>query len=232
MTKRDNHIDCLPNKRTHEIVPFDKLNKKELDILHETSVEVAFRKGETIYKEGSPLTHLVLILGGFAKIYVEGNNGKNLILTYAKANDLIGGVGVFIDQRHHSSLVAITDCEICFIDITAFTDVMKNKGAFMEAYLKEKSSRELEIYNQFVMLTQKNMEGRMAEALVYFSEKIFDTNTIVDIPRQDFADYTAMSKESAIRVLKEFKDDGLIQLDNGTIQILDKPGLKNVALHA
>jgi CRP/FNR family transcriptional regulator len=210
---------------------FSLLNEDELDILNSTRLEVNFKKGEIIYKQGTPLTHIVIINSGFGKIYREGSDGRNLILTYTKNYDLNGGVGVFIDLRHYSSLMAVTDCDACFIEINAFKQVLKSNHSFMDAYLKEYSQRVLYTYDQFAVLTQKNMEGRMAESLLFLKNQIFMNGAIKNVSKQDLAEFTAMTRESAIRVLKDFKDSGLIEIEDHSIVILDQKALEQIALH-
>lgn len=210
---------------------FGLLRENELDSLNEARLEVSFKKGEIIYKQGTPLTHIVIINDGLGKIYLEGIKGRNLILNYTKRYDLNGGVGVFIDQRHHSSLMAVTDCEACFIDINAFKAVLRSNSTFMEAYMREFSQRVRHTYQQFAVLTQKNMEGRMAESILFLNDQVFQNGVIKNVSKQDLAELTAMTKESAIRVLKEFKDDGLIEIVDHTISILDQKALQQVAAH-
>ncbi|MDH5366477.1 MAG: Crp/Fnr family transcriptional regulator [Cyclobacteriaceae bacterium] len=211
--------------------PLSLLINSELKSLNEARTEVAFKKGEIIYKQGTPLTHIVIVRNGLGKIYVEGSKGRNLILTYAKPYSLNGGVGIFIDERHHSSLMAISDCECCFIEISGFKSVLRSNNVFMEAYLKEYSERVLHTHHQFVILTQKNMEGRMAESILYLKDHIFNNGTIKNVSNQDFAELTAMTRESAIRVLKEFKDDQLIEIVDQTIHVIDKKALEKITLH-
>ena len=100
----------------------------------------------------------------------------------------------------------------------------------MESYLKEHSLRGLHIYNQFILLTQKNMEGRMAESILYLADHVFENERIEGISNQDLSELTAMTKESAIRVVKEFKQDHIIEVENHMINILDKNALKQIAL--
>jgi len=178
-----------------------------------------------------PLTHLVIIQKGFGKIYIESTNGKILILSYAKALEINGGIGVFVDQIHHSSLMAANDCHTCFIEINSFNKVMASNSAFREGFLKGHSERVLQTYHQFAVLTQKNMEGRMAESILYLKDKVFQNGALKNISKQDLAEFTAMSKESAIRVLKEFKDEGYVDLDGKNIKILQEEALRNIALH-
>jgi CRP/FNR family transcriptional regulator len=227
-----NGFKCLDCKHCFKKSPlFSLLTKSELDSLNEARLEVSFKKGEIIYKQGTPLTHIVILNDGLAKIYLEGIKGRNLILSYTRPYDLNGGVGVFIDQRHHSSLMAVTDCGACFIEIGAFKVVLRSNSVFMEAYLKSYSERVLHSYQQFAVLTQKNMEGRMAESILYLNNQVFRNGEIKNVSKQDLAELTAMTKESAIRVLKEFKEDGMIEIIDHRISILDQKALEQVALH-
>lgn len=225
-----NDYKCLDCKHCFKRSPlFSLLNENELDILNEARMEVTFKKGEIVYKQGTPLTHIVIIHSGFGKIYLEGSKGQNLILNYTKKYDLNGGVGVFIDLRHHSSLMAVTDCGACFIDINVFKSVLRSNTVFMDAYIKEFSERVLHTYQQISILTQKNMEGRMAESILYLNDHAISNGSIKNVSKQDLAELTAMTKESAIRVLKAFKVDGLIEIIDQNINILNKKGLEQVA---
>ena len=232
MVDFENGLKCLDCKhcfKRSEI--FQLLSEEELEQLNSSRMEASFKAGEIIYKQGTPLTHLVIISIGFAKVYIEGDKGRDLILSYTKSLEINGGIGVFIDKRHHSSMMAVTDCEACFIEVESFKDVLRKNPDFMEAYMKDHAEKMLHTYNQFTVLTQKNMEGRMAEIIIYLQDKVFNNGSISNIPKQDLAELTAMTKESAIRVIKEFKDDGLIEVNGKSIKIKDQKGLELIARH-
>ena len=110
-------------------------------------------------------------------------------------------------------------------------EVLQNNQEFHDLYLEEYSRRVQHTYHQFEVLTQKNMVGRMAEAIIYLKDGVFNNGSIRHIPKQDLAELTAMTKESAIRVLKEFKDEGLIDIAGKTITIRDKQSLQRIAEH-
>ncbi|MCG8306019.1 MAG: Crp/Fnr family transcriptional regulator [Cytophagales bacterium] len=232
MTQFVNGYRCLDcNHCFKKSQLFALLNESELDFLNDARLEVRFKKGEIIYKQGTPLTHIVILNEGLGKIYLEGDKGRNLILNYTKKYELNGGVGVFLDQRHYSSLMAVTDCGACFIEIGAFKNVLRSNATFMEAYIKAYSQRVLHTYQQFAVLTQKNMEGRIAESILFLNDRIFQNGIIKNVSNQDLAELTAMTKESAIRVLKEFKEDGIIEIVDHSINILDQKALQQVAAH-
>ena len=208
---------------------FSFLTPEELEIINAKRVEVSFKKDEIIYKQGMPLTHLVILRSGIGKIYIEGSKGKDLILSYTKPFDMNGGIGVFLDQIHHSSLIAASDCETCYIDINSFNEVSRGNQKFMEAYLRYHSEKIRQTYYQLTVRTQKNMEARMAESILYLSDQLFCGGTIEYISKQDLADFTAMSRESAIRVMKDFKDDGYVEIDKDGITILNHDALQKTA---
>ena len=76
------------------------------------------------------------------------------------------------------------------------------------------------------------MHGRIADALIYLTDEIYESVRIgPDISRQDIADYTSMSKDSAIRILKEFERDNIIRLEGKTIEVVDGDRLHSISVN-
>jgi CRP/FNR family transcriptional regulator len=75
------------------------------------------------------------------------------------------------------------------------------------------------------------MHGRMADGLLYLSKVFFESDTFkLYLSRQEIADLTAMSKDSAIRILKDFERDRLITLKGNELSILNTDQLLNISL--
>jgi CRP/FNR family transcriptional regulator len=208
---------------------FKILSDDEFGLICRNRLEVSFNAGEIIFKQGSSLTHLVCITSGLAKVYFKGVEKKNLILRLARASELIGGPGMFVDARHYYSLGAVEDTTVCLIDIASYREaVFRNKSLAFEV-MKRESQHRIELYEKLVNLTQKQMPGRIAEVLLYLSKEIYKgTKFSCTISRQELADLAAMSKESSIRILKDFKDEGFLRLDGNEFEILDVPALEHI----
>ena len=216
-------LDCRKCFRRNEL--FKLLGDKELEIVNENRIEVNFKQGEVIFKQGSPMTHIVILNSGMAKSYIEGLRNKNLILNIVKPYEINCGPGMYVDNRHHCSLMAITDSDACFIDATAFKKVVRMNSTFAEEFIKHLSSKTIDSFQRFVTITQKNMEGRIAEALIYLQKFVYENGSIKYLTKQDLADFTGMTRESAIRVLKEFKDEGVIDEQDKEILLLNETTL-------
>ena len=196
--------NCVDCKCKNAI--FNPLSEKELSLINNSRYEVKFKAGEIMFKQGTSSTHFLCLTHGLAKIYIEGY-GKNLILSLVKPVEYIFGPGVYVDNRHHYSASAVEDSTACLVEVKVFKQLVRENPDFADEFIRRISTMTIFNFDQFLSLTQKQMNGRIADALFYLSEKIYASNPFeMTISRQDLADLSAMSKESAIRILKELKD--------------------------
>ncbi len=218
--------DCL-NRAPY----FQILSPEELEIINKDRYSVRYKAGETILKQGTSATHVLSLIDGIVKIYIEGMDDRNLLLSLQKPWALLGGPGMHTDQKVHYSVTALTDVSICFIDLDNFNKVMTRNCRFANQLIGHISIHSVILFDKMVSLTQKQMHGRMADGLIYLSEAFFETDAFkFYLSRQDIADLTAMSKDSAIRILKDFERDGIISLDGNKLSVLDTPQLHEISL--
>jgi CRP/FNR family transcriptional regulator, polysaccharide utilization system transcription regulator len=207
---------------------FPKLTDGELELIHHDRFQVAYKAGEIIFKQGSPAAYLLCLTGGLAKIYIEGT-GKNLILSIIKPVEYIIAPGLYSDHRHHFSVAALVDSTACLIDVNVFKKLIRENHDLAEEFMQRMSSQMIDNFDHTVGLTQKQMPGRIADVLLYFSEKIYESNAFeMILSRQELADFSGMSTESAIRILKEFKDEEIIELKKNSLVILKPERLKKI----
>jgi len=209
---------------------FESLTADELKIIDTDRYSVRFREGEVILKQGTRADYLISIVEGLAKTCIEGHNERNLILDYVKPWRLVGGPAAHLGDKHHYSVVAVQETLVCFIDKNNFSKVLVSNGLFSQQVLIHCSGNYLSALQRMVGLSQKQMHGRIADALIYLSKEVYKSNVVgSEISRQDMADYTSMSKDSAIRILKEFERDGIVHLEGKCIEILSDERLQEIS---
>jgi len=209
---------------------FASLTIEELKLLNEGRHSVKFNEGEVILKQGTRADYLVSVIEGFAKMYIEGPHNRNLVLDFIKPWKLMGGPGAQVEGKHKYSVVAVQETLICFIDQGKFKKVLAANSDFSEQYLLHCSGKYLATLDRMVNISQKQMHGRVADALIYLSSEIYECPTIgKEISRMDIAEYACMSKDSAIRVLKEFERDQIINLEGRQIELLDTSRLHEIS---
>ena len=208
---------------------FRQLSDPELELMNTNRYEVTFKAGEIMFKQGTPSPHFLCLTTGLAKIYIEGY-GKNLILGLVKPVEYIFGPGIYVDSRHHFSASAVEDSTACLVDVNAYKQIVRGNPDFAEEFIKRVSLQAIFNFDQFISLTQKQMHGRIADALFYLSENIYCKNPFkMTISRQDLADISGMSKESAIRILKEFKEEGILNVEGSSFHIVNSKQLRQIS---
>ncbi len=223
--KKGNCLSCALNLNL-----LCHMSGEQLDRVNKGRKEVVYRAGETIFKSGGILTHIVCIKQGMVKVYLESDSGKNIMLAIAKTNEMIGGPGFLVDGRHYHTATALEDTTVCLIDVDILKEVMLENPEFSMAMVKYLNERIIKLYEKMLILATKQAHGRVADILLYLSNKIYNSDQFeTPLTRQDFADMSAIAKESLIRVLKEFDDDLLIKCGMHRIEILDKKALKKIS---
>lgn len=220
-----NCLDCIKKSPI-----FSYLSDEQLIKFNENRYETKYNPGEIIFKQGTAMTHLMSFTSGLAKVYLEGSNQRNIILKIIKAGEFIGGPGMFTDFKHHFTVRAIEECSACFIDVNVFMEIMNVNTDFSIQTYKSANIQTLNNFQKFVSLTQKQMPGRIADALIYLYEEIYQSNPFkLTLSRQELGDMTALSKESAIRILKQFKDEKIIKIEQNMLHILDIDSLYEIS---
>ncbi|MCX6255417.1 MAG: Crp/Fnr family transcriptional regulator [Bacteroidia bacterium] len=209
---------------------FKHLTKDQLQLVNENRYEATFKPGEIMIKQGSPTSNALFIANGMAKTYIEGNSGKNFIMSIALPGRLIMGPGAYVNSRHTYSVAAITIVQACFISFDIFKQLVRINGAFAESLLEDISAKSLRSHIRMVNLAQKRMSGRLADALLYFSDEVFkDDEYEMILSRQELGEMTNMAKECVVRILKELEDSGVIYSDSSKIKILDREKLVQIS---
>ncbi len=203
------------------ILPYGRfLDETEIQEVVDNSNVVTFNKKEMIFRQSTRTSHIMFVKSGLVKIFKEGRNGKYIILKVAVKNDFLGLLSIYGGDTHHYSASAIQPSEICFVDINVFNKLLKTNGEFSGQIIKRISSDGLFIFDRLMSQSHKQLPGRIADVILYFSEVIFKSEEF-DFPftRRELAELAGTTKESFIRTLAEFKHDKIINLDGSSVKI-------------
>jgi len=209
---------------------FKNLSKDDLVTVNKNRYEANFKPGEIIIKQGSPASNAIFLIAGLAKVYVEGYSGKNLILNLAEQSSILAGPGVHVNSRYPYSVAAITQVQACFISFDIIRKVITGNPDFAVGFIEELSDKAYKMHQKVVNLTQKKMHGRLAEALLYFSETLFHSDDFeMVLSRQELGEMTNMAKESVVRILGELEDEKIIHATPRAVRILDHDKLRVIS---
>ena len=215
-----------------EFSAFKHLSREEAENLFLDKVCNIYKKGDIIYYENHRLRGVYCIYKGKLKLYKTGPEGKQQIIRFAKPGDLIAFRSILSGEAACTSAQALENVILCHIPAQVFINIAKNNPSFSMALIKL-SCKELDESNKFILnLAQKPVRERLAQALLLMLD-YFDIDEEgyinVILTREEIASIVGTATESIIRLLSEFKKDGLIELKGKKIKILEQKKLEKLA---
>jgi CRP-like cAMP-binding protein len=219
------------------IFPIDRWNFTTQSILNTLSEEEyaelvvnqsdqKYLKGDVIFREGSVPAGIFLIRNGKVKKYKVDNLAKEQIIYVANHGELIGYHAVLSEERYPDSAAAIEDSLISFIPKEDFISILHRSPAFTQRLLKALSHEFTVLANTISVIAQRTAPERLAIALIVLREKYKDEESgekdiVLNVSRMDLASMAGIAQENVIRLLKEFKADGILESDGRKIRIMD-----------
>lgn len=216
--------------RTHPL--FRHLTEEELQHISFNKITENHKRGSIIYQEGNRMNGFYCVQKGIIKIYKTGFDGKEQIIRFAQPGDLIGYRSVISSEPACTTTEVLEGCVLCHIPTGILIHLVKTNGNFAVELLKL-TCKELGEANAYITdIAQKTVKERLAEIILHLDDEFGeDADGILKISlrREELSNIVGTATESIIRLLSEFKNNQLIELNGRKIKILDKPGLKYIA---
>ena len=214
---------------TNKSACFKKLSLNELEVIDNNRLEISYKKGEMVCKQGSFASHILFLKKGLIKLYIEGHD-KNLIIAIVPEGNLIGLPSLFGDPIFHYSAVTYEDSTVCLLNIDVFRNFTQENAAFSSEVIKVINHSTIQSYDRFSSISQKNMPGRFADVILCLSKTIYKTSKFsIPFSRKDLAELASMSIESLSRVIKDFDQDRIVSIKGKEFEILDPQRLFSIS---
>ena len=205
---------------------FEHLPVLDIETLMLNKTEQFYKKGEVIFREGSYPTGIFYITEGKAKKYKLDRDHKEHIIYVANVGELLGYHAVLSEEHFPDSAAALEDSKIAFIPKEDFLKTVNQSQVLSRRLLKTLSHEFDVLANSLSVFAQKSVRERLALQLIILREKYkvnFKPGMHVEINmgRDDLASLVGTARENVVRVLSEFKQDGIIQTKGRKIIVLE-----------
>lgn len=185
---------------------------------------LSFQKHDTIFGEDEIPKGVYFLDKGAAKLSKSGAFGKDQILRLIKEKDIIGYRSMLCGENFQAKAEAMTDVECTFLPADVFMHLLEVDSALSFVMLQKIAYELGESSNTITFLAQKTVRERLAEILILLEQKLgIDPEGFIKISltREEIANIIGTATESAIRLISEFKQDQLIEVDGRNIRILN-----------
>ena len=207
------------------------LTKDELMRVSACKTTQVIKKGDTIFEEGDTLNGIYCIRDGVCKMTKLSENGKDQVVKLALKGGMIGQRSLVSGEPSNLTATAVNDMQVCFVPRSEIIQDLQKNPDFSMDVLKNMAKDLKNSDDQLVDMAQKTVKQRLANTLVYINQKFgSDENgfLVLTLSREDYASIVGTATESAIRILSQFKKQGLISTKGKQIKIEDETGLLRV----
>jgi CRP-like cAMP-binding protein len=206
---------------------------EELDFISGSKVSQSYQKGQRIFYEGAPALGMHCVNQGKIKVTKASGDGKEQIVQLAKDGDVLGFQSVLTESRYSTSAVALDDCVVCFIPRSDFFRVWQSNVQFSTSLMQMMARALGAAEVQMLHLAYKPVRERLAGALLLLARTFRKGDEAaqfsMSISREDLASLVGTAKETAIRLLSEFKEAGIIASRGSEVTILKIGELSQIA---
>ena len=197
---------------------FRNLSPDEMEIIREGKTQILFRRGDNLTKQGAFTSYVLFLIKGLAKQYLEGDGTRTFNMRIIRPGDFLGLSAVFQENIFGYSANALTDCQAYLIEKETLAKVIRQNGQFGFGLIRRYCEQNNNLLSIIGSLNYKQMNGRLAEILLYMDGLKTENHEIFQLlSRKDLADFAGISVESAVKLLKSFEKDGLIELHDKDI---------------
>lgn len=226
MQKSHRQVNCEFCSVKNEGI-FKNLSSDEVVNLSEHKTCSFYKKNQTLFVEGSLPRGVFCVNHGKVKVYALGNEGKEQIVHIAKEGEIVGFRSMLSGDSYKLSATVLEDSNICFITSQDFLNMLDHNTGLRNAVIRE-LSKELSERAVFITnLAQKTVRERLAYILLIL-EDVYGSEPI-NLLREDLANFVGTATETLIRLIKDFKEEGLIDTDIRKIHVLKHDELLKVA---
>jgi len=209
---------------------FCHLNFAEIEDISQHKITNKYKKGQTLFVQGTHPFGLYCISSGNIKLTQTGVDGKESILRIVHAGDILGHRSLFTDEDYGKTATAMEDTEVCFIDKKYILSLIEKNPSVALNIINKLSKDMGKAENKLSSLHQKNVRERLAELLLSLKA----THGIKEngrwridlkLTREEMATMIGTANETLIRFMTEFKDADIIEQEGKVIYIKNEAEL-------
>lgn len=210
---------------------FTELYPEELKLIDEKRTQLMYQKGENLLKQGAFATHVIYVIDGLVKLYLQTGFNKQINIRLARRGDFLAFPTLFGETVYGYSAVAVKNSTVSMIDKEALQNLLRENTNFAMRITAKNFRHEAYLLEIIKNLSYKQMRGKLASALLYLSQPDFlEEEVFQHLTRQDIGDFASISAESTIKFLKEFEKEGILSLSGKEVIISDLKMLTEISL--
>lgn len=222
------------NNTSEELDEFIKTAKQSgnIRLISEEREIVCYKKKHILYTEGTRPKSVYFITSGKVKTSKLLDDGKELITNIYGPGDFIGYAPILQEINYKESAQVLEDSKLMLIPKEDFLQLITHDISVAKQFIKIVTNNILQKEEDLLNFAYNSLRKKVAYGLIqlFDKSKVDDKseNSNLDLTRKNMAYTIGVAAESLIRTLSDFKDEKLIDFENGKVILLNENKLRNL----
>ncbi len=214
---------CLP-------VGLDQDELRKVDELVATRRTI--KRGASLFHTGEKFTSLYAIRSGFFKTSVTTEDGRDQVTGFHMAGEIMGLDGI-VNDVHTCDAIALEDAEACVMPFDRIEEISREVNSLQHHVHKIMSREIVRDHGVMLLLGSMRAEERLSAFLLNLVQRLqargfSKSELILRMTREEIGSYLGMKLETVSRTFSKFAEDGMIEVKQRNIHILDAEALKRI----
>ncbi len=213
-----------------EMFPFwNEISEKEKEYICQNSVDITYPKGANIH-DSTECSGVIFVRSGCLRVYMMSEEGKAITLYRLYKGDMcmLSASCVLQSITFDVFIDAEDDSECYIINGPAFSKISENNSKVKIFSLETAVSRFSDVMWVMQQILFMSMDKRLAIFLLDESARL--GSEVITLTHEQIAKYMGSAREVVSRMLKYFKNEGIVEVSRNGVKILDKKRLHSLAL--
>ena len=184
-----------------------------------------YKKKDLIFREGEHPRWLYFVEGGKVKIFKTSDDGRELIVKVAQTGDFLGFLSLFKEDAYSENAAALEDCSIKLVPKQDFAALVFGNRDVNARFIKMLANHIAEREQQLIELAYHSVRKRVATALTHLCDQ---SGPVIQLLREDLAALAGTAKETLIRTLTDFKNEGMVDIKGGVLMVVKVEKLREM----
>jgi len=188
------------------------------------------KRGEALFNAGDEFSAIYALRSGFMKTSVIDGEGREQVTGFLMGGELFGmdGIGA---GHYNGTAIALEDSEVCVMPFSLIEEMSLEIRA-LQRHLHAVLAREIvRDHGVMMLLGSMRAEERLAAFLLNLSKRFTkrgysQSDFHLRMTREELGSFLGLKLETVSRLFSRFQEDGLIEVQQKHVRIVDIHGLE------
>lgn len=218
----------------HQTALFRRISEDDRSRLAEISQVRTYARGQAVFVEGEPSDLHFTLIAGRVKVQRLLPAGKEVILEILGPGDPLGAIAAYESRPYPATAIALEPVTCIVFPRAAFFQLLDSSPSFSRGLLVGLSVRLIDLTRRIAEISGSRVEARFALLFLKLAERLGELEPAgsvwlpLPLTRQELADLTGTTIETAIRVMSRWSQEGIVTTEKSGFRLLDRGALERL----